>query len=77
MNWREYVRDGPGAGGNSARRRLLGFYLHWRTWALVAVVLVGFLGAGWLVERYGASVWMLVWAVGALTNEIANEVGGS
>lgn len=43
MPIRDYVRDGPEAGGQSALRRTLGLYLWWRTWTLIVILMFAIL----------------------------------
>lgn len=49
---RRAVRDGPEAfGPHDIGRRALGLYLHWRTWATMVVVVVGFYAAAYAHVR--------------------------
>lgn len=77
MSLREYVRDGPAAGGNSIPRRAIGVWLHWRTWASVVVVLLTMALAGWAAQQWG---WVAAWFVGVMAAQlidVVSEVGES
>lgn len=73
----EYVRNGPEEGGDRLSRRVMGFYLHWRTWALIGVLLAGLVVAAYLTTNMGKGAWLYVFFVGVLTNGVANWVSES
>jgi hypothetical protein len=71
----EYIRDGPDAGGNSMLRRILGFWVWWRTWLMSVLLVVSIV----VLVRYGppavegdARWWG--YSVGVVTMLLVSEV---
>lgn len=62
---RHYIKEGPRAGGDSLPRTILGFYLWWRVWAMMAIVTAAFLVVGYITD--GAVEGLYAFGIGIVT----------
>ncbi|WP_152040341.1 hypothetical protein [Salinigranum salinum] len=63
MGWREYVRDGPDAAGDSSLDRVIALCLWHRVWAYTAFLLVSVVVA-WTTP---ITPWFWGYCIGAIT----------
>lgn len=69
----EYVRDGPAA-GDSVKGRIVGLYLHWRTWAMCVVFAAGaVVVAHHAPSQHGTTGWIIGLFTAIIASWVVND----
>lgn len=74
-----YIKEGPDAGGNSLLKRMAGFLVWWRMWAMYAIILGSLLVLGYVEpSSFGPRMWgyiVGIFTAGAIEKVTSDKYG--